>query len=71
MNSLKAPFRELSEYETLTGLLKKREGIIALDGCTDPQKLHMISGVGDDFDFKIIVTFSEQKAREIFEDYRF
>ena len=71
MNSLSAPFKELSEYETLRELLRRSGGIVAADGCVDPQKLHMISGVSDDFDFKIIVTFSEQKAREIFEDYKF
>lgn len=71
MNSLSAPFSELSEYETLRELLKRKKGIVAADGCVDPQKLHMISGVSDDFDFKIIVTFSEQKAREIFENYKF
>ena len=70
-NSFLAPFSELSEYETLRELLKSKKGIIAADGCVDPQKLHMISGVSDDFDFKIIVTFSEQKARDIYEDYKF
>ena len=31
----------------------------------------MMYGLGDDFDFKIIVTFSETKARQIYEDYKF
>lgn len=70
-NSLSAPFSELSEYEVIRRFLKEKKGIVAADGCVDPQKLHMISGVSDDFDFKIIVTFSEQKAREILEDYKF
>ena len=45
--------------------------MVAADGCVDPQKLHMVYGISDDFDFKIIVTFSETKAREIYEDYKF
>lgn len=71
MKAFDAPFAELAEYDTLKSLIKKGGGAFAADGCVDPQKLHMIHGLGDDFDFKIIVTFSEAKAREIYEDYRF
>ncbi len=69
--SFDAPFSELAEYETLRRILKENEGIAAADGCVDPQKLHMVYGMSDDFDFKIIVTFSEVKARKICEDYSF
>ena len=71
MKAFDAPFSQLAEYETLKSKLKKGNGIVCADGCADPQKLHMIYGMSDDFDFKIIVTFSETKAREIYEDYRF
>ncbi len=71
MRSFDAPFQELAEYEALKDLLKKTDGIVAADGCVDPQKLHMVYGMSDDFDFKIIVTFSETKARKIYEDHRF
>lgn len=71
MKTLMAPFLELSEYETLRNLFKRKKGIVTADGCVDPQKLHMISGISGDFDYKIIATFSETKAREIYEDYRF
>ncbi len=71
MKAFETPFLELAEYETLKKAIKKGNGIVAVDGCVDPQKLHMVYGMSDDFDFKIIVTFSETKAREIFEDMRF
>ena len=71
MKAFRSPFSELAEYETLKNLVARGSGIAAADGCVDPQKLHMEYGIGDDFDFKIIVTFSETKAREIYEDYRF
>ena len=71
MKAIETPFSLLAEYAALKDLLKKKKGIASADGCVDPQKLHMVYGMSDDFDFKIIVTFSEQKAREIYEDYRF
>ena len=71
MRSFEAPFSELAEYESIRRLLKREKGIVASDGCVDPQKLHMVYGMSDDFDYKIIVTFSETKAREMYEDYKF
>ena len=71
MKALKSSFSQIAEYETVRDALKKTKGIFAVNGCVDPQKLHMVYGMSDDFDFKIIVTFSEAKARQIFEDYRF
>ena len=71
MKAFEEPFSELAQYDTLRSLLKRETGIVCADGCADPQKLHMIYGMSDDFDFKIIVTFSETKARSIYDDYRF
>ena len=70
MKAFESPFKQLAEYETLRGLVRGK-GIVAADGCVDPQKLHMVYGLSDDFDFKIIVTFSETKARQMYDDYRF
>ena len=70
MKAFDTPFSSLAEYGQLRSLIG-RGGIVAAEGCVDPQKLHMVYGIGDDFDFKIIVTFSETKAREMYEDYKF
>ena len=70
MQTLKAPLTELADYEELVRELKT-PGVVELEGCADPQKLHMIWGAGDGFSYKIIATFDEKKAREIYEDYRF
>lgn len=71
MKAILTPFNELAEYDTLKSLLKRQKGIVAADGCVDPQKLHMVYGLAGDYDYKIIVTFSEIKAREIYENYKF
>lgn len=71
MKAIDAPFYELYEYETIRELFKEKKGIVSADGCVDPQKLHMVHGLSDDYDHKIIATFSEVKAREIYEDYKF
>ncbi len=71
MRALLAPLEELGEYEEIKKMLRKNRVSVALSGCVDSQKLHMIYGLGDGFRYKIIVTFSDLKAKELYEDYKF
>lgn len=71
MEALLSPLKELAEFEEAREELKRKEGIIEISGCADSQKLHMSYGFSDGFLYKIIVTFSEQRAKEIYEDYQF
>ena len=66
-----APLQELAEYDDLRKALKKNSGPISLTGCVDSQKLHMIYGLSDGFPIKVIVTYSDIRAREIYEEYQF
>ena len=71
MEVLTAPLRELAEFEEGKTLLGRGKAGVAFTGLYDSQKLHMIYGLSDGFDVKIIVTFSDKRAREICEEYRF
>lgn len=71
MQALLGPLRELAEYEQIQHILKKEGGVAALSGCVDSQKLHMIYGLSDGFRFKVIVTYSDLRAKEIYEEYKF
>ncbi len=71
MNVLLAPLKELNEFEELTGLLKKEDACLGVTGCVDSQKLHMIYGLSDGFRHKIIVTYSDIRVKEIYDDYHF
>lgn len=64
------PLKRLAEYEEIQKMFRKECGIVDLDGCIDSQKLHMIYGLSDGLKYKIIVTFNDKKAREIYEDYK-
>ena len=70
MQALLKPLRELAEYEEIQALVKKKQ-TVALSGLVDSQKLHMIYGLADGFKYKVIVTYSDLKAREIYEEYKF
>ncbi len=64
-----APVRELGEYEQIEKAIAAGESTL-LVGCVDSQKLHMIYGVGDAVPVKLIVTYSDLRAKEICEDAR-
>ena len=71
MRAFLEPLRTLEELQKLEAQLKQGPGIQMVSGCIDSQKPHLMYGVGNDFNNKIIVTFNEQKARELYEEYRF
>ncbi len=71
MRALLAPLQELGEYEELKKILGKEKAAVSISGCVDSEKLHMIYGLSDGFRHKIIVTFSDLKAKELYEDYQF
>ena len=70
MQALLTPLHELAYFSEMQEMLKKKK-CISVSGCVDSQKLHMIYGLSDGFKYKIIVTYSDLRAREIFEEYKF
>ena len=71
MEAFLQPLLELEELQEAKKQVKSTGGVVQISGCIDAQKSHMIYGMSDGFRNKIIVTFSEQKARELYEDCRF
>ncbi len=71
MRALLAPLSELGEYEEIRETLAGEKASIALSGCVDSQKLHMIYGLSEGFRRKLIVTFNDLRAKELYEDYQF
>jgi transcription-repair coupling factor (superfamily II helicase) len=64
------PLRELSEFAEMTKQTKE-PGLVTVSGCIDAQKPHMIYACDNGQGNKIIVTFHEQRAKELYEDYLF
>ncbi|MCM1409405.1 MAG: transcription-repair coupling factor [Lachnospiraceae bacterium] len=71
MQALLAPLQELAEFDSIRKAVAEGHASIALTGCVDSQKLHMIYGISDGLKCKVIVTYSDIKAKEIFEEYKF
>lgn len=66
---LQKPLNEMAELESMKKALSEKKNV-GIKGCVDSQKVHMIYGLDDAYFQKIIVTFSEKKAKEIYEDLK-
>ena len=66
------PLLELQEYENLLEALKKAKGPLQAAGTLESQKVHLMHELGEDggFPWKLVVTYDEQRAKEIYDDFR-
>lgn len=61
----------LAGFEEMTKTAEKSSGLISVTGCIDAQKSQMIYAFGGHRKNKLIVTFGEQKAKELYDEYSF
>lgn len=71
MKSFTTPLRELTDYETIYKECREKPGMILLSGCVTSQKTHMAYTLSDGCRYTVIVLSSEEKAKKIYEEYRF
>lgn len=63
------PLTELIEYEDLNRDLQRGLGPVQLSGCMDSQKVHLMHEVAARTPWKLVVTYDENRAKEIYEDF--
>ena len=64
------PLTELVEYEELNRSLNEKKGPLQISGCMDSQKVHFMQEAGEKMPWKLVVTYDDSRAREIFDDFR-
>ncbi|MCI8270437.1 MAG: transcription-repair coupling factor [Lachnospiraceae bacterium] len=63
------PLTELIEYEELNRQLEDGRGPVQVSGCMDSQKVHLIQETVPAASWKLVVTYDDSRAREIYEDF--
>lgn len=63
------PLTELIEYEELNRSLGKRQGPVQVSGCLDSQKVHLMQEVQNELPWKLVVTYDDSRAKEIYDDF--
>ncbi len=71
MRAFTAPLGDMAEYEQIIKALEKNRGVLEISGCTESQKVHLMYGLSGAFASHLILAEDEQRAKEIYEDYRF
>ena len=66
----KRPLMELKDFEDMAEALEKGQGPVQVSGCLDSQKVHLMSQLGENFPYRLVVTYSELRAKEIYEDFK-
>ncbi|XME01472.1 transcription-repair coupling factor [Lachnospiraceae bacterium C1.1] len=69
MKSFEEPLKKSALFEEINEALKEK-GITEIEGCVDAAKPNLMSALGRDKRFRIIVTADELKARALYSDYR-
>ncbi len=69
MASFASPLQELNEYRILEEEFRKKKGPLAVSGCMDSQKVHLMHELAKVSGPVLVVTYNEARAREIYEDF--
>ncbi|MBS6396953.1 MAG: transcription-repair coupling factor [Clostridiales bacterium] len=70
MNTFFEPLLQMETFRLVREKLAAEEGLQLLTGCVDSQKTHLMYSLGRDIPVKLILTYSELKAKEIYEEYQ-
>ncbi len=71
MRALTAPMHQLEEFEAIVRKMNGNRGVLQVTGCIDSQKSHFISCASENAPFRVIITYSDMRAKELYENYRF
>lgn len=65
------PMEDMQEFALVREKLRKAKKPIHISGSLDSGQIHLASILGQGYKYKVFVTFTEQKAKEICEDMKF
>lgn len=72
MKTFEEPLLECNEYRLLVDQLnsdKDNNIALAVTGCIDSQQVNFINGITKEYKYSVVVTHSEKRAREIYDDF--
>ncbi|MDD3221849.1 MAG: transcription-repair coupling factor [Clostridia bacterium] len=71
MKLFREPLLQLNEYSSICQNLAGKDYPVYVEGCVDAQKTHWMASFSEEYPIKLIITHSEKRVKEIYEDYQF
>ena len=68
--SFRSPLPELKEFLDTREDLCRSRGPVLVSGGTDSEKVYEMAELGKEFPLKLVVTYNENRAKAIYEDYK-
>ena len=65
------PLVDLAEYTDMKQDMDKGKGPIQVSGVTDSQKVHVMHELSKDNPWRLVVTYDDTRAKEIFDDFSY
>ena len=65
------PLVDLAEYTDMKQDLDKGKGTVQISGVTDSQKVHVMHELSKDNPWRLVVTYDDTRAKEIFDDFSY
>ncbi len=70
MKTFFEPLSEIKEYEDVVDAVKKHNTPVHVSGCVEGSKAHMLMGIGEQYDYRLVVTTDEIRAKKIVDDLK-
>ncbi len=71
MEALKAPLRKCKQFSEIIDYVAEENTPVHVSGLGDVERCYFMDGIGDNSKYRLIVTYSDQRARDLYEKYRF
>lgn len=71
MRTFFEPIEELAGYENIEKCLADQGKAVMVNGCIDSEKAHLLNALSQKVKCRVVITYDEAKAREIYDDCRF
>lgn len=65
------PLVDLAEYTDMKQDMDKGKGSVQVSGVTDSQKVHVMHELSKDNPWRLVVTYDDTRAKEIFDDFSY
>ena len=65
------PLVDLAEYTDMKQDMDKGKGPVQVSGVTDSQKVHVMNELSKDNPWRLVVTYDDTRAKEIFDDFSY
>lgn len=70
MKTFVAPLHEYKEFNDILEAMNLQQYPLSISGCIESQKSHMMYALSQEHPFRLIITYNDLKAKEIYEDMK-